>query len=112
MIIPSEEEIRQKEDPAPASTVRPDLAYPPQAFRRRGAYLPNSLPDYETSQALATNNADGDSLFKPSPSRFDRRFWRAVGYAFAAYLLFTIVVGIPIILWVRCKLQFIIPHIY
>ncbi|KAH7913907.1 hypothetical protein BJ138DRAFT_1123987 [Hygrophoropsis aurantiaca] len=96
MIILDEEDQQKLKDPP---VTGPTLRYPERAAGRR-PFSP--LPDYETSQALAFNIGSNDSLIsshKPPPKLriIDSKFWRAALSALAAYVLLSIVIGIPII---------------
>ncbi|KAG1775390.1 hypothetical protein EV702DRAFT_973138 [Suillus placidus] len=96
MIIQDEDDLRKLKDP-PVAT--PALRYPERAAGRR-PFSP--LPDYETSQALALNHLNNDSLinfYKPPPKRrfIDFRSWRAGITALGIYIILSIIVGIPLI---------------
>lgn len=89
MIILDEEEqqrSKQLQDPFTGPTLR----VPEKAAAR--SYSP--LPDYETSEAsqkLITKELT-------SHKGVDPRLWRAIIYAFAIYVLLSIVIGVPIII--------------
>ncbi|KAG2043660.1 hypothetical protein BDR03DRAFT_910561 [Suillus americanus] len=96
MIIQDEDDLLNSKDP-PVTT--PALRYPERAAGRR-PFSP--LPDYETSQALALNVLNNDSLitlYKPPPKRrfIDSRSWRAGIIALGIYVILSIIIGIPII---------------
>ncbi|KAG2150535.1 hypothetical protein DEU56DRAFT_729003 [Suillus clintonianus] len=96
MIILDEDDHLKSKDP-PVAT--PALRYPERAAGRR-PFSP--LPDYETSQALALNDLNNDSLItfhKPPPKRrfIDSRSWRAGITALGIYIILSIVIGIPLI---------------
>jgi len=56
------------------------------------------LPDYETSEAR-----HNPVLKKPPPKKVDPRLLRAILYAFAIYVLLSVVIGVPIIVLKRNK---------
>ncbi|KAG2119588.1 uncharacterized protein F5147DRAFT_625170 [Suillus discolor] len=96
MIIQDEDDLLNSKDP-PVTT--PALRYPERAAGRR-PFSP--LPDYETSQALAFNHLNNDSLISfykcPPKRRFvDSRSWRAGIAALGMYIILSIVIGIPLI---------------
>ncbi|KAG1897966.1 uncharacterized protein F5891DRAFT_1148724 [Suillus fuscotomentosus] len=96
MIIQDEDDLLNSKDP-PVTT--PALRYPERAAGRR-PFSP--LPDYETSQALAFNDLNNDSLVtfykRPPKRRFvDSRSWRAGIAALGMYIILSIVIGIPLI---------------
>ncbi|KAG1808201.1 uncharacterized protein BJ212DRAFT_1281051 [Suillus subaureus] len=96
MIIQDEDDLLKSKDP-PVTT--PALRYPERAAGRR-PFSP--LPDYETSQALALNVLNNDSLitlYKPPPKRrlIDSRSWRAGIIALGLYIILSIIIGIPLI---------------
>lgn len=88
-----------EDDAKDIPVTNPTIRYPERAAGRRPC---SPLPDYETSQALTYNNFDDSSstLYKP-PAR--RRFlnWKAVLVSLVAYIIVTLVIGIPIILRVK-----------
>lgn len=96
MIIQDEDDLLKSKDP-PVAT--PTLRVPERAAGRR-PFSP--LPDYETSQALALNVLNDDSLitfYKPPPKRrfIDTRSWRAGIIALGMYIILSIIIGIPLI---------------
>lgn len=99
MIIQEEDDLLKSKDPL---VTAPVLRYPERAAGRRRRPL-SPLPDYETSQALALNDLNNDSLItfnKPPPKRrfIDSRSWRAGIAALAIYIILSIVIGIPLII--------------
>lgn len=97
MIIPDEDDAQKIKDP-PVDI--PTVRHPEPAATRPLA----SLPDYETSQALAFGdlNESQITLYKPPPRRriLDSRFWRAALISLVVYIFLTLVVGVPIIVHV------------
>lgn len=98
MIISDEDDTQKIKDPPVAI---PTVRYPePAASRPLG-----SLPDYETSQALASRdiNSSQVTLYKPLPRRriLDSRFWRAALISLGVYIFLTLIIGVPIIVHVR-----------
>lgn len=103
MIIQDEDDLLNSKDP-PVTT--PALRYPERAAGRR-TFSP--LPDYETSQALAFNDLNNDSLvtfYKCPPKRrfVDSRSWRAGIAALGMYIILSIVIGIPLIVKVSISI--------
>lgn len=97
MIISDEDDTQKIKDPPVAI---PTVRYPePAASRPFG-----SLPDYETSQALAFRDINDSqvTLYKPPPRRrvLDSRFWRAALISLVVYIFLTLVIGVPIIVHV------------
>ncbi|KIK44590.1 hypothetical protein CY34DRAFT_802458 [Suillus luteus UH-Slu-Lm8-n1] len=99
MIIQEEDDLLKSKDPL---VTVPVLRHPERAAGRRRRPL-SPLPDYETSQALALNDLNNDSLItfnKPPPKRrfIDSRSWRAGITALGIYIILSIVIGIPLII--------------
>jgi hypothetical protein len=94
----------------------PTLRFPERAAGRSTL----TLPDYETSQAIANHNfgykqvvtrkVDVRYGFHKSSDSFvqihifDGRFWRATLYALLIYIALSLIVGIPIVVTVSCCL--------
>jgi len=75
----------------------PTLRFPDRVAGRSTTSL--SLPDYETSQALANNHF----VYKKAVRRkVDARLWRATPYALIIYIALSVVIGIPILV-IRLK---------
>ena len=66
----------------------------PQAALTRST---SPLPDYDTSEAQHWKN----TAQPPARWNLDPRFWKAGLYALAIYLVLSILIVVPIVVWVR-----------
>jgi len=69
----------------------PTLRFPERAAGRSTSAL--TLPDYETSQALAHHDVYKNVV----KTKADTRFWRAILYALLIYIALSLIIGIPIV---------------
>lgn len=70
----------------------PTVRLPERAAGRSTSHI--TLPDYETSQAIAQNHF---VYKKTGKGRIDSRFWRATLYALIIYIALSLIIGIPIV---------------
>ncbi|KAG9316399.1 hypothetical protein JVU11DRAFT_2432 [Chiua virens] len=95
MIIADEDDPQKIKDP-PVAT--PTVRYPDRAASRPFS----TLPDYETSQALALGGPNDSlvTLYKPPRPRrcFDSRFWKTALTTLVVYVFLTLVIAVPIII--------------
>jgi hypothetical protein len=75
-----------------SSVAGPTLRHPERAAGRSTSHL--TLPDYETSQAIANNDLVYKKVVK---KRIDARFWWATLYALIIYIVLSLLIGIPIV---------------
>jgi len=72
-----------------------DVSGPTLRFPERAAgHSTLTLPDYETSQAIAKHNFGYKKIVT---RKVDARFWRATLYALLIYIALSLIVGIPIV---------------
>lgn len=95
MIILDAEDQRRSKENSPAAGLT--LRFPEKAVARSDS----PLPDYETSEARQKFLLQSASEHR----RLDGRLWRAILYALVIYVLLSAVIGVPIVLLVRCCLS-------
>ncbi len=91
MIVPDDNQDRQKQDSYDGQTVR----VPERVARRRRSWSP--LPDYESSEAQYRHSLALDR----KKAWHQTRVWRGILFLLLAYALLTTAIGVPIIVTVN-----------